>query len=61
MKYIKVEWPEIQDYMLLENYDPDKVGYDPIHDCWFVPEEWDEETVIDLEESEYEIIVEEYG
>lgn len=59
MKYIKVEWPEIQDYMILDQYDPDKVGYDPMKNCWFVPEEWNE-VIIDLEESEYEIIIKEY-
>ena len=40
MKYIKVEWPEIQDYMLLDCFNLKEVGYDPNLDCWFVPEEW---------------------
>lgn len=61
MNYIKVEWPEIQDYMLLDCYDPDEVGYDPIKDCWYVPESWNDKSIIDLEESEYELLIEEYG
>ena len=42
MKYIKVEWPEIQGYMSHPNY-KDEVGYDPIKDCYFVPEYWEEQ------------------
>ena len=42
MKYIKVEWPEIQDYMNNEGY-PELVGFDPINNCWFVPEDWEPE------------------
>lgn len=61
MKYVKVEWPEIQDYMLLDCYDDDEVGFDPIKNCWYVPEDWDNRIVVDLEESEYEIIIEEYS
>ena len=40
MKYIKVEWPEIQDYMNHPNYQKE-VSYDPDKDCWFVPENWE--------------------
>jgi len=41
IQYIKVEWPEIQDYMNHPDYQKE-VGYDPNKDCWFVPEEWDD-------------------
>lgn len=37
MKYIAVEWPEIQNYMEHEDY-PKKVGFDPDKNVWFVPE-----------------------
>lgn len=38
MKYIKVEWPEIQYFMEDPEY-LEKVGFDPEMDCWFVPED----------------------
>ena len=41
MKYIKVEWPEIQDYMMNPRY-PAEVFYDPDKDCWFIPEDMEE-------------------
>ena len=40
MKYIKVEWPEIQEYMGNPDY-PEKCYFDPQKNCWFVPETWD--------------------
>ena len=45
MKYIKVEWPEIQDYLLygqnnIVDYDS-YYYFDPIKNCWFVPEDWE--------------------
>ena len=39
MKYIKVEWPEIQDYMNNPEYD-EECYFDPLKNCWFVPESW---------------------
>ena len=44
MKYIKVEWPEIQDYWLygqnnIVDYDS-YYYFDPVKNCWFVPEDW---------------------
>ena len=45
MKYIKVEWPEIQDYWLYGQnniIDYDSYYYfDPVKNCWFVPEDWE--------------------
>ena len=41
MKYIKVEWPEIQEYMFNPGY-PDDCYYDPSKNCWFIPEDWKE-------------------
>ena len=40
MKYIKVEWPEIQDYMERSDY-KEEVYFDPNKNCWFIPENWD--------------------
>ena len=42
MKYIKVEWPDIQDYMNRPDW---KEGhyYDSSNDAWFIPETWEEE------------------
>ena len=42
MKYIKVTWPEIQDYMNHSDYQKE-VSYDPDKDCWFIPENWEPE------------------
>jgi len=42
MKYVKIEWPEIQDYMHNEDYLED-CYFDPMKDCWFIPEWWDNE------------------
>ena len=40
MKYVKIEWPEIQDYMDNPDY-PEKCYFDPDKNVWFIPEEWD--------------------
>ena len=40
MKYIKVEWPEIQDYMDNPEY-TEECYFDPNKNAWFVPEDWD--------------------
>ena len=40
MKYIRVEWPEIQDYMDNPNYS-EECYFDPQKNCWFIPEKWD--------------------
>ena len=44
MKYIKVEWPEIQDYMNHPRYS-EEVSYDSNKDCWFVPEYMEENII----------------
>lgn len=41
MRYIKIDWPEIQDYMHYPGY-PDEVGFDSKKNCWFIPEEWED-------------------
>jgi len=40
MKYIKVEWPEIQDYMNNPKYS-EECYFDPDKNCWFIPEDWE--------------------
>lgn len=40
MKYIKVDWPEIQDYMERPDYS-ESVYFDPLKNCWFIPEVWE--------------------
>ena len=42
MKYIKVEWPEIWDYMDNPEY-PEKCYFDLKKHCWFIPEWWETE------------------
>lgn len=49
MRYIKVEWPEIQDYMNHPDY-PNDCYFDPIANCWFIPEEWEQ---LEDDEPEY--------
>lgn len=40
--YIKIEWPEIQQYMSHPKY-PEDCYFDPFKNVWFIPEEWEEE------------------
>ena len=47
MKYVKVEWPEIQDYMGNEDF-KEECFFDPEKNVWFIPEWW--ETERNLEE-----------
>ena len=42
MKYIKVAWPEIQDYMDNPQY-KEEVSFDPEKNCWFIPETWEKD------------------
>lgn len=39
MKYIKIEWIEIQNYMERPDY-PINCYYDPQKNVWFIPENW---------------------
>lgn len=39
MKYVKVEWPEIQNYMDHPNYS-EECCYDAQKNVWFIPESW---------------------
>ena len=41
MRYILVEWPDIQDYMDNPDY-PEKCYFDPNKNVWFIPETWGE-------------------
>lgn len=40
MKYVKVEWPEIQYYMSNPDYN-EECYFDPRKNCWFIPENWE--------------------
>lgn len=51
MKYVKIGWPEIQDYMFRPDY-LERCYFDPIKNAWFIPEDWEENTPIDEEEPE---------
>ena len=48
-KYVKLEWPEIQEYMTHPNYH-EECYFDPSKDAWFIPVEWIDE--IDEEDEE---------
>ena len=39
MKYIAVEWPDIQDYMPRLDF-KEKCYFDPSKNTWLIPEEW---------------------
>lgn len=39
MKYIRIGWPEIQDYMNNPGY-PDDCLFDPEKNEWAIPEDW---------------------
>lgn len=42
MKYVKVEWPDIQDYMDNPEY-PEECYFDPEKNAWFIPDWWETE------------------
>lgn len=42
MKYVKVEWPDIQDYMNNPEY-PEECYFDPEKNAWFIPDWWEVE------------------
>ena len=44
MKYIRVEWPEIQDYMEHPDYQKE-VSYDASKNCWFIPDNWESDNL----------------
>ena len=60
MKYIVIEWPEIQDYMERPDY-PEECYIDPVKNVWLIPETWidpyaglsDEELKEEFEEQWY--------
>ena len=39
-KYVKIEWPEIQDYMSNPEYN-EECYFDPRKNCWFIPDTWE--------------------
>ena len=47
MKYIKVDWPEIKDYM--DNPDFLTCYFDPEKNVWFIPEWWETEKELEDE------------
>lgn len=47
MKYVKVGWPEIQDYMGNPEFS-EECYFDPIKNVWLIPDWW--ETEKNLEE-----------
>ena len=53
-KYIKVEWPEIQDYMDNPDY-LEESFYDPNKNVWFIPEWWEAEKELEDEFSGMDI------
>lgn len=44
MKYIKLDWPEIQDYMHHPDYQ-EECFYDASRNVWFIPESWEPENL----------------
>lgn len=44
MKYIKLDWPEIQDYMHHPDYQ-EECFYDAFRNVWFIPENWEPENL----------------
>ena len=50
-KYIKVEWPEIQDYMDNPDY-PEECFFDPTKNVWFIPEWWETEKELENDSSD---------
>lgn len=53
-KYIKVEWPEIQDYMNNPDY-LEESFFDPQKNVWFIPEWWETEKELESDFSGMDI------
>lgn len=41
-KFIRVDWPEIQNFMTYKDY-KEQTYFDPIKNVWFVPDFWYEQ------------------
>ena len=57
MKYILVEWPDIQNYMNNPNFKKE-VGFDPVKNTWYVPETWINDPYAHLSDKELKEIFE---
>ena len=57
MKYIVIEWPEIQDYMKRPDY-PEDSYFDPVKNVWLIPETWKEDPYANLSDKELKEIFE---
>ena len=51
MKYIKVDWPDVQEFMTNPNWN-EECYFDPIKNAWFIPEDWDEDTCDAIDEAQ---------
>ena len=54
MKYIKLDWPEIQDYMHHPDYQ-EECFYDASRNVWFIPEWWEAEKELESDFSGIDI------
>lgn len=57
MKYIKVGWPEIQDYMGNPEYN-EECYFDPRKNCWFIPDNWKPDNLLDIDLGDFEDAIE---
>ena len=48
MRYVKVEWPEIQNYMDNPEY-PEECFFAPEKNVWFIPDWWETEKELEDE------------
>ena len=48
MKYIKVDWPDVQEFMTNPNWN-EECYFDPIKNVWFIPEWWETENELEDE------------
>ena len=62
MKYIKVEWPEIQDYMDNLEY-PEECYFDPKKNVWFIPENWEPDylELKEIKENVFKSLMDDYS
>jgi len=62
MKYIKVEWPEIQEYMDNPEY-PEECFFDPNKTVWFIPEDWDQDylELKEVKENVFKSLMDDYS
>lgn len=62
MKYIKLDWPEIQDYMHHPDYQ-EECFFDASKNAWFIPEDWNPDylELKEIKENVFKSLMDDYS